>query len=104
MTTYVQARNVFTSLLAFARIDEAVHAEPSNPGTADGYLERMLEIPVRLVAKGDATLRFTLTLWDDSTPNEWSLSCDGEDVVFDDVDRYYGLTPEQGAVIRALLA
>ncbi len=104
MATYVQAKNVFIALSSFLNLTEAVHTEPSNPGDPDGYIERVLEIPVLLVAKGDATLRFTLTVWDDSTPDEWSLSCDGEDVVFDNVDRYYGVSMEQHAVIRALLA
>lgn len=104
MTTFTQAKYVFIALASFLNLEEAVHADAPSPGENDGFIERVLEVPVRIVAKGDATLRFTLTVWDDhNTPDEWLLSNGNEDVAFSDVSRFYGLTQEQGAVIRALL-
>lgn len=115
MATFEQIKNLFVTLSSFAAIDESVHADEASPGENDGYVERTLVVPGRYVGHGEGQVTFVLTIWDDNTPDEFTISfCDvfanrlhEVDVAVGDIGRhcrFHGVSQEQHAVLRALLA
>ena len=115
MATFEQIKNVFIALSAFASIDESVHADEPSPGENDGYVERTLTIPARYAGHGEGQVTIVLTVWDDHTPDEYTIEFSdvfssklrAVDVAVGDIGRhcrFHGVTQEQHAVLRALLA